>query len=79
MNRAMRRVVFGIVTTILVVGGMLVGFTVREAQAEGIFCPGDDYCYTTRDCEACKTMLCYSLCPDPGEQGSRCYVCAQAN
>ncbi len=41
-------------------------------------CPTDDSCYRQTCWLACKTNACDAGpdCPDPGNKGSRCYVCA---
>jgi hypothetical protein len=57
----------------LVAGSM--GFS--TSAAAGGFCPGEDYCYTAGGCSNCKNNNCHGYnCPDAGEQGSNCYVCA---
>jgi hypothetical protein len=39
-------------------------------------CPTEGSCYREHCDQACQTNDCLGNCPDPGEAGSRCYVCA---
>lgn len=74
MKRGLIR--FAIMLGVVIAGA--VGYGAPEALVgQAGACPTEDACYRANCDEACKTNFCTpGSCPDPGELGERCYVCA---
>lgn len=72
-----RLLIIGIAFT--AAAGMMFGYGVSELRAAPEWCPGENYCYIARGCDACKNMMCliHGSCPDPGTIGDNCYICAR--
>lgn len=59
-------------------GALALGATSSSLHATQGFCPGTNYCYTANNCpNGCRQVACNTeSCPDPGTQGTGCYICA---
>jgi len=65
-----------LVAVMLLMG--VAGYGSARLGAQAGACPTEDACFRHNCLLACKTNYCNPgpKCPDPGEQGTRCYVCA---
>ena len=66
-----------LVAVMLLVG--VAGYGSARLGAQVGACPTQDACFRHNCAFACKTNYCDAGpdCPDPGQQGTRCYVCAR--
>lgn len=65
------------ITLLAIVAVATIAFSTASVSArQSGACPTEDACYRQNCDEACVTYVCNpTVCPNPGQIGSRCYVC----